>query len=371
MRLLFISLVILLFFTGCNENKEKIKPSGKVVHVGVIFAHDDALMHKRLKVFELFENHWGVLENGDKISIHAVFVDGDTISSFNNLVKKEKLTSIISFLDSTTMLSLKKSIERNKIPVISVIATHSKINEISYVSRICLNNPWQANVAAAYIRDELFMTNVDIIRDEENMFSVELTQLFNKRYVKIGGIVSSVFSSKTLKNDPELFIKQVQEENIDALYIAIDSAQTKRLLQVLQSVDHKVQILSHDGLLSGFKTKFPKDGALLNNMLVIDNYADNVKITKEGRRLQQYKLDKREHFLDSYNGLSYDSWSLMRQALNTCKGYNSECINDYMRNAASVEGIVEPFSMENGNAIRAIYVNEIYDEKMKVKVKVY
>ena len=371
MRMLLISVMILLFFTGCNENKQKIKPSGKVVHVGLIFANDDALMDKRLKVFELFQNHWGLLDNGDQIVIHAISADENSTGRFNELVKKEKLTTIISFLDSTKTLSLKESIEKNRIPVISVIATHSKINEISYVSRICLNNPWQANVAAAYIRDELFMANVDIVRDEENAFSVELSKLFKKRYMKIGGKVSSVFSAKTLKNDPERFIKQIQEENIDALFIAINSAQTKRLLQVLQGVDHKVQILSHDGLLSEFKTKFPKDAGLLNHILVIDNYADNIKITEAGKRLQNYKLDKRDHFLDSYNGLSYDSWSLMRQALSTCTGYDKGCLNDYMRNTAKVEGIVEPFRMEEGNAIRAIYVNEIYAEKMKVKVKVY
>ena len=42
-----------------------------------------------------------------------------------------------------------------------------------------------------------------------------------------------------------------------------------------------------------------------------------------------------------------------------------------MRNTASVEGVVETFRMENGNAIRAVYVNKIEHEKMKVQVKVY
>jgi len=371
MRLWLVSLLILFSFIGCNESKPEIKASGEVVHIGIIFANDDALMHKRLQIFELFQKHWGLLKNGDQLTLHAVSAEGEALSCFNKLIKKEKLAVVISFLDSTTMLDLKESIEKNKIPVISVIATHSKINDIKYVSRICLNNPWQANVAAAYIRDELFIANIDVITDEKNDFSVELSNLFKERYTKIGGNVITTIASSILKDDPEAFVKQMNENKINALFSTIDAGQTKRLLQVLQRVDHEVKILAHDGLLSAFKTKFPKDVSLLNGILVIDNYADNVKILKKGKNLRHYKLDKNEHFLDSYNGLSYDSWSLMKQALNACKTYESECLNDYMRNTASVEGIVETFRMENGNALRAVYVNKIEHKKMKVQVKVY
>ena len=61
----------------------------------------------------------------------------------------------------------------------------------------------------------------------------------------------------------------------------------------------------------------------------------------------------------------------MRDALNTCKDYGHECVNDYMRNTASVEGVVEPFSMQDGNALRPVYVNRINHAKMKIQVKVY
>lgn len=370
MKTVLMSLFIFFLFTGCNENIPEVHASGKKVHIGLIFADNDNLMHKRLKVFKVFQKQWGLLDNGDELVLHAVSIKKDALSCFNNLLKEEKMSAVISFLDSTLMLDLKQSIEKNKVPVISIIATHSKVNEIKYVSRICLNNPWQASVAAAYIRDELFISNINIIRDESNDFSLELSHLFQERYKKMGGKVFSVFNIKELENSPKDFIKKMNENKVEALFLTINAQKTEKVMKLLQKLNHKVTVLAHDGLLSAFNTKFPKEIYLLDNIFVIDNYADDVKLSKKGRLLQKYKLDKRG-FFDSYNGLSYDSWSLLRAALNRCKDYSGECVNDYMRNASRVEGVVEAFSMKDGNALRAVYVNKIKDAKMKIRVKVY
>lgn len=370
MKTVLMSLFIFFLFMGCNENTQEVQASGKKVHIGLIFTDNDSLMHKRLKVFKVFQKQWGRLDNGDELVLHVVSAKKDALSCFNNLLKEEKMSAVISFLDSTLMLDLKQSIEKNKVPVMSIIATHSKVNEIKYVSRICLNNPWQASVAAAYIRDELFISNINIIRDERNDFSLELSDLFEERYKKMGGRVVSVFSVKGLENDPQNFIKKMNENKIDALFLTINAQKTKELIKLLHKLNHKVTILTHDGLLSAFKTKFPEEAYLLDNIFVIDNYADDVRLSTKARILQKYKLDKKG-FFDSYNGLSYDSWSLLRAALNRCKNYSGECVNNYMRNASRVEGVVEVFSMKEGNALRAVYVNKIKDSKMKIRVKVY
>ena len=82
-------------------------------------------------------------------------------------------------------------------------------------------------------------------------------------------------------------------------------------------------------------------------------------------------LHKENINVDSYDALSYDSWKLLRKALNICTNTDTECLNKYMRNIDNFEGAVDNISMSRGNAVRSVYVNEIRNEKMHTAVKVY
>ena len=48
MKIVLLSLLMIVFFVGCQEETEVIKPSGKVINIGVVFEKNDSLMQKRL-----------------------------------------------------------------------------------------------------------------------------------------------------------------------------------------------------------------------------------------------------------------------------------------------------------------------------------
>lgn len=370
MKKVFIFLVLLFSFISCGENEPRNVTKGKHIKVGILLPADILQEYKGIRVFQILADIQGRLNNTDIIKVEVSYVKDNPVASLVEFCDKEDLIAIISFLNSTQTLMLKEEIEKRKIPVISAIATHSDITKIKYVSRICLNNETQAHVAAAYLRDELFIPKVYLIKDETNAFSAELSAFFTKRYERLGGIVQENLDIDILFHNPQGFITQLHKSKVDTVYLSLDAHKTRRLLKLFEKEDIRLNILAHDGLLSAFKSQFPHDIDILNGIFVVDNYADNLIL---GTKAEKFKaeVESKGYELNSYDLLSFDTWSLLTQALNACENKEGECLYHYIRNNEGFEGAVERISMEKASAHRAVYVNEIEDLKMKVKVKVY
>ena len=370
MRNLIMFFALILIFTSCSETGSSPSVKTKVWKVGVLFPSDTRYNHKNLDVFKTLEKTQGKLNNHDILKIEVSYVKESPKKSFLELNKHEDLVAIISFLNTTQTLVLKEEIQKSKIPVISTLATHSEVIKIDYVSRICLSNKTQAHVAAAYLRDELFIPQVYVLRDKTNEFSMELSTFFIKRYIQIGGVVEENFDINNLLENSQSFINKLRQSKIDALYLSLDALKTKELLTLLKKEKIYLNVLADDGLLSAFMSQYPDDLDLLNGVFVVDNYADNLVLSQRAKGFKS-ALNDIGYTLDSYALLSFDAWNLLTQSLNTCENKKDECVNQHIQETKGFEGAVESIPMQDSSAHRAVYVNEIKHSKMKLRVKVY
>lgn len=365
-------LFLFIFILGaCYDKETVITPSGKTLVVGVLVQKEYRSDRQRLGVLKILEKVDAYLDNGDRLRLKIVYVDEDYANMLTGLIKTPDLVAVISYLNSADMLALKESIEAAKVPVIAMIATHSDINKITYVSRICLNNRLEANVAASYLRDELFIPEVTVISDSSDVFSQELSTFFEERFEKLGGKIELSLDTEEL-NDENVFLTKLKEQNVDTLYITIDAEKTRILLKQLRKIDSKIMILAHDVLMSNFTSKYPDDTHMLEGIYVIDNYSNDIKAFPKAVKIGRY-LSSEGLKADTYDALSYDAWSLLKKSLNICSEISDKgmCLNQYMRNIDSFEGVAEKIGMTNGNADRTVYVNEIREAKMKMKVRVH
>lgn len=365
-------LFLLIFILGACKDKEiAVSPSGKTLIVGVLVQKEYMSDIHRLAVLNALEKVDAYLDNGDRLRLEIAYVDEDCLNKFTDLTQTPDLVAIISFLNSADTLTLKEKIEAAKVPVIAMIATHSDLNKITYVSRICLNNHLEANVAASYLRDELFIPEVTVISDSSDVFSQELSGIFEERFKKLGGKIELSLDSTELDNK-NIFLAKLKEQKVDTLYITIDAEKTRLLLQELEQVNSEVMILAHDVLMSNFISRYPNDSHMLDGIYVIDNYSNDIKPFSKAAKIGKY-LSEDGLEADTYDALSYDAWSLLKKSLNTCGETldRKKCLNQYMRNIDSFEGVSEKIGMNDGNADRTVYVNEIRDARMKMKVRVH
>ena len=370
MRTLSIFLILLFVFTACEKKKTVNTPSGKVVTIGVLVSVDAKGTHKQIEGLQSLIRVSGYLKNGDKLQLKIAPVEKTPEESFDRLVKNSDLVAVISLLGSTDTLKLTKRIERAKIPFIATVASHTEISKITYVSQICLNNRTEAHVAASYLRDELFVSKVSIFSDHDDAFSMELSEFFQERFERLEGVVQYDFDISELDQDPQGLIKKLKNNKIDTLYITIAAEKTKLLLEALANENLKMDILGHDSLLNPFKIKFPDDLDILEGVFVVDNYADELVITPHAKKIRD-RIRSEDLQIASYDALVYDALSLLRQGLDACGSSDAECVNTLIRNTASFEGVADELSMSEGKVYRQVYVNEIKEGKMLMKVKVY
>jgi len=369
MKNTFVVLFCLFVFTACQDKETVIIPSGKVKVIGFLASKKYLSDPDRFGVLKILERSEGYLDNGDRLHVKILSVEGDPLKDFNDLVQTPDIIAVISFLGSKEMLSLKDAIQEAKIPLIITTATHSKLSGIKYVSRICLSDRSEANVAAAYLRDELYIPEVTVIKDSKDVFSQELSALFVQRYKQLGGKVGLTIDSAEFDQENE-FISKLIDEKVDTLYITTDAHKSKLLLEQLQKAKLEVKILAYDGFISDFLSQYPYDAKMLNGIYVVDNYANDLKLLPKAAKIAK-EISKEGLRIDTYDALSYDAWMLLKQSLNACAGLEDECLNAHLRNTDSFEGAVDNLSMHEGDITRPVYVNEIEDAKMNMMVKVY
>jgi len=361
---------MLFVLTSCKEKASQIEKSGDAVTIGILISAKDTSLKKRMKVLKALIKERGYLDNGDEIKFKPISLQDNFAEDFTKACEEENFISIISFLTSPDTLSLLDQIKACQTPVIATIATYSSLNKEEYISRICLNNEIQAHVAASYLRDELFIPEVSVLSDRKNEFSLELSSFFIKRYAKLGGSIELLIDTKEILEDPKGVVGKLKEEETDTLYLSIDAEKTRYFLKLIEKEKMKFKILAHDGLFSAFKERYPQDISMLDGVFVVDNYADTTVLDKKLKPFFQSFKDTGVD-IDTYDLLSYDAVNLLRSGLNTCAKEDKVCLNAYLRNAQNIEGAVEKISMEDGNAYRAVYVNEIKGSQMHLKVRVY
>ena len=61
----------------------------------------------------------------------------------------------------------------------------------------------------------------------------------------------------------------------------------------------------------------------------------------------------------------------MRNALQNCPKYETQCINAMLRDSDIIEGIFGNFSMKDAKSRRAIYIDKIKDAKLIKEVVIY
>jgi len=372
---IFFYIVIVLLLGGCDYFEEqKITPSGKVVKIGVLAPLSG--QHKRygrqsllgLKSANKINPY---LSNGDRVVFEVVDAKSDNNGSLSALLKlKDKnVTSIISFLGSNHMLALTPYFDIQKIPVVATIATHSDIPKNShYVSQVCMSNHMQTLVASHYLRDEKLIENIGIVYNKESMYSQSLADEFQKYFKDIGGKIDFYIDV----NSDRGFKKFLSHKNrtTQMLFNVIDAELSVELFNALHSIDWHLEILGTDGLLSDALEHSSHDIALFDGIYVVEHYAHSKKLTKKQKQFKHY-LNNKNLQESSYAYLAYDGYQLIRNALQNCPKYETQCINAMLRDSDIIEGIFGNFSMKDAKSRRAIYIDKIEDAKLIKEVVIY
>lgn len=372
-----IILASILFLTGCEETKQ-IKPSGKIIAIGVIAplsGESESIGLNALKGLQAAQEIHPLTARGDRIEL-IVQDDGSNAGKASALVsefsREQKVKAVLTLSTSDSVLTMAHILNRLNLPTVTAIASHEAITKkSSYISRVCMNNAQQSRIAAYFAYDELHVNTVATFYNAGSAYSNSLARFFQKEFESIGGKVVGNVTSDLSDNSLKQELLTLRQKGVELIYTLVKGAKAIRFLKLRQKLGWKVKVIGSDGLLGSLQEHGLEDISLVEGVFVTENYADDAMATAEEKDLNSY-IDKKKITLNTHSYLAYESYLLLLETLSECTDQCSgDQLNSRLRNHKQFSGINDRISVKEGEVQRPIFINKIHKGKMLMHLKVY
>ena len=138
--------------------------------------------------------------------------------------------------------------QRAGIPMISPSSTNPDVTKVGdYIFRICFIDPFQGYIMAKFAKDELKLTNVAVLRDPSQDYSVGLADAFIKEFTAMGGKIATDVSYKASDSDFRSQLGQVKNANADGVFIPGYYGEVGTIARQAREIGIKAPLMGGDG----------------------------------------------------------------------------------------------------------------------------
>ena len=112
----------------------------------------------------------------------------EAASVVTKLITSDNVVAVIGENSSNQSLAAAPICQSNGVPMISPSSTNPNVTKRGdYIFRVCFTDPYQGKALAAFVRNNLKLTDAAILKDNKNDYSVGLAEFFGKEFTAIGG----------------------------------------------------------------------------------------------------------------------------------------------------------------------------------------
>jgi branched-chain amino acid transport system substrate-binding protein len=270
---------------------------------------------------------------------------------------KANVSAIIGAAYSSHTLAIAKVAQVNNIPMITNVSTNTNITRIGeYIFRVCYSDQFQGEVMAAFCREELKISTVVIFVDLTSDYSMELSNEFQRGFLKRGGKTLAKLTYKQRQRSYRHLVLQAKKMNPDALFIPGYDESALIIKEVLD-VGIKAIPLGGDGW--GDKSFFDKGGAALKRGYYCTHWAEEVGNEISRQYVKKYKRDDQIHASEV---LAYDAVLLLAEAINRAGSTDRTKIRDALAKTKGFKGVTGTITFNGkGDPIKNAVVMKVTD----------
>jgi len=376
-NLLLMALVCTLCF-ACTEEQIVSEPSGKVVKIGFVgplSGETSGLGDNSLLGVKIALHLQPYLLNGDRPEIVVADDKNDpenTTRAMEKLVKEEDVSAILLASTSKAVLSATDFIDRQKIPVIALAATHPDVARGDYTTQLLFDDELQGTVAALYVLDEMIIDRAAVFVEPEGVHSRHLAETFLHKFVESGGEAERI-EYPSDKNKLEKILLRLKESGVMFLYLPLHGPSVVEIERICQKLDYDPQVMLSDGVLSRIILGYNNDLSLVEGMFAADFYSSAVLTNGYGKKVLRAYNDNFSSPKTTYTALGAEGMSILLAAMDRCgSSDDTECINRSIHNTNDFQGINSNISISSdGRVERPIFINRIVNSKLQFEVMVY
>ncbi|WP_394821554.1 ABC transporter substrate-binding protein [Pendulispora albinea] len=245
----FVVAALALVAMGCREKKQSdIAPAGEakvssaapapapaagdtiwIGHVGSMSGNDAAFGQATDNGAKLAISEQNAKNGikGKKVALKTLDDQGkpeEAAVAASRLITQDHVSVLIGEVASSRSLAMAPIADQNLLPMISEGSTNPRVTKDGdktrpYVFRVCYIEPFQGTVMAKFVRENLKLTKVAILRDVGNDYAVGLAQYFKTTFQKLGGEIILEQSFKSGETDFKAQLTAIKGKNPDLIYL--------------------------------------------------------------------------------------------------------------------------------------------------------
>lgn len=279
------------------------------------------------------------------------------------LITRDQVVAVIGENASSRSLAAAPICQANRVPMISPSSTNPEVTRKGeFIFRICFIDSYQGDAIAAFVRDNLKVNRVGILRDVKNDYSVGLADFFTQAFRRRGGTIVADQSYSEGDNDFRAQLNSIKRRSPEALFIPGYYTDAGQIAIQARDLGLTVPLLGGDGWDS------PKLIELGGTSINRSYYASHYFIGEERPAVRNFVSRFRQRFgrdPDALNALGYDSVRLLADSIRRAQKVDSVSVRDALAATRNFEGVTGSITFgPDRNPIKAVALLSVTDGRV-------
>jgi branched-chain amino acid transport system substrate-binding protein len=287
----------------------------------------------------------GVL--GKKVRVVTLDDRGDSAEAANavsRLIDVEKVNALIGEVASSLSLAGGRVAQRRKMIMVSPSSTNPKVTEVGdHIFRVCFLDPFQGKVMATFAHDTLKMTEVAILKDVKNDYSIGLADAFRTAFTALGGKISAEQSYSAGDTDFSAQVTAIKGTKAQGLYVPGYYAEVGAIARTKERLGVKIPMMGGDGWDA--PDLFKIGGAALEGSYFSNHFAPDAATDKA----QKFVADFKKKYGQEPTGLGalgYDAAAVLFDAFTRAKTTEMEAVRAALGQTKGFQGVTGAINID-------------------------
>ncbi|MBA3028275.1 MAG: ABC transporter substrate-binding protein [Desulfobacteraceae bacterium] len=290
-------------------------------------------------------------------------------SSAQKLITQQKVTAIVGPNASRYALPAAEIAETGKVLLITPWSTAPKTTLDSrtnaskkYVFRACFIDPFQGGVLAKFALDNLKLKKAAVLYDVASEYNKGIAEIFKEVYEQNGGTVVAFETYTTNDKDFSSQLTKIKQAEPDVIFLPNYYSEVPLQIQQAKRLGITVPFIGSDSW--GSEELLKLCGTDCEGYYFSTHYAADAATEVTKKFIASYKA-KYGTTPDDVAALTYDSFGLLWQALQTAGKNDRQSVRDALAKIPQYEGVTGnmQFAEGSGDPVKSAVILKIKDGK--------
>lgn len=286
----------------------------------------------------------------------------EAAQAVTRLITQDKPAIILGDVASSNSLAMAEKAQAAKVPMITPSSTNTSVTQKGdYIFRVCFIDPFQGFVMAKFARENLKANNVAVLQDNRSAYSIELADVFRRKFTEMGGKITGVESFSQGDTDFRAQLTAIKNTKPDAIYVPGYYSDVGIIARQARQLGLQVPMLGGDGWDS--EKLFELGGSALQGSYFSNHYSPS----NPDPRTQKFIADYKAAYgavPDALAALGYDAARVAIAALERAPDLGHQSIRDAIAQTKDFPGVAGTITLdENRNAVKPAVILKVGEDK--------